>query len=273
MPTRGVSVTISLGSVDLALERTGGSQLHLLRVRERSDRGSECCVSGACSVGCTTDRTVPRGCRTYRDLGVPLCRGRARRSLCSRSRRLVLPFGAIKTQCPSPCLAFLLIIVGQRVSNSFKRLQPVSALAASPSSAAWSDRSSVRATAYSCLPWALLLIVSSRAAIRAAPASGPRSRMPNPLVLRVCCRAPRLGRLATGRRAAPAGSGDTHRRPPTKASQAPLICRPDSAHGLAPPSHLLQPLVNDKLRPRTSRREIHPMNPRWILTRSLRPSK
>ena len=47
MPTRGVSVTLSLGSVDLALERTGGSQLHLLRVLERSDRGSECCVGGA----------------------------------------------------------------------------------------------------------------------------------------------------------------------------------------------------------------------------------
>ena len=88
------------------------------------------------------------------------------------------------------------------------------------------------------LIWALL-IVSSRAAIRVAPASVPRARMPNSLVLRVCCRAPRLGRLATGRPAAPAGSGGTHRRPPTKASQARLICTPDSAHGLAPPSHLL----------------------------------
>jgi hypothetical protein len=123
----------------------------------------------------------------------------------------------------------------------------VSASASSPSSAAWSDQSSVRATPCSCLTRARL-IMSLRGAIRAAPASGPRPRMPNSLVLRVRCRAPRLGRLATERRPAPDGSGDTHRRPPTEASQAPLICTPDSAHGLAPPSHPLQPLVNDKLR-------------------------
>jgi hypothetical protein len=49
----------------------------------------------------------------------------------ARSRRAAVPrprasFSvlAIKTQCPSPRLAFLLIIVGQRVSDSFKRLQP-----------------------------------------------------------------------------------------------------------------------------------------------------